>query len=322
MSNARTTPNGDYERCSPPSFLTSPSSDAGGNRIQPDSTIPCFMSACDETPRTSGSAQSPHQATATKNPDLPNLSELVLRPDYSQRVGAMAEKIAEAADQAELLALLRKSTRVLGAESAAFVSFVRDDTTVSSCRFMLACEPGWAQRYLELGCIEHDPWMAYAAHHSAPTIASQLIVSAAEAQQVVDLAIGYGFASAALVPVHSGSGQPRVSLLCLGSSRAGYFEDSGFGRLRLGARLIAAELHDWWLVRLQRDFIDRSRITKADIELLRHEYLGHSSKRIAAELRTSPTAINSRFQRMILKLGVANRRMAARLALECGLLLE
>ena len=80
-------------------------------------------------------------------------------------------------------------------------------------------------------------------------------------------------------------------------------------------------MHDWWLARIRRELIVKARITQADLELLRHEYQGHSSKRIAAELQVSKSSTNSRFQRMNMKLGVPNRRLAARLAVECGLLI-
>jgi DNA-binding CsgD family transcriptional regulator len=175
--------------------------------------------------------------------------------------------------------------------------------------------------YLDAGCFAHDPWLAYAAHHSEPIAASSLPVLDAEGQRVIALAQQNGFASAALVPAHSGTGHSRISLLCLGSTSPAFFEGEGFGRFRLGARLIAAELHDWWLARIRRELIVKARITQADLELLRHEHQGHSSKRIAAELHVSKSSINSRFQRMNMKLGVPNRRLAARLAVECGLLI-
>jgi DNA-binding NarL/FixJ family response regulator len=111
-------------------------------------------------------------------------------------------------------------------------------------------------------------------------------------------------------------------VLCLGSPALGHFESGGFGRFKIGARAMALELHDWWLARIRRDLIVKARITPSDLELLRHQRQGHSSKRIAAELHVSKSSINSRFQRMNTKLGVANRRMAARLASECGLMLE
>jgi DNA-binding CsgD family transcriptional regulator len=239
---------------------------------------------------------------------------------YVARVNAVIERIGAAHDQATVLGLLRTSASALGAENAVFVSFVRESTDISTCRFMLACEPGWCQRYLDADCLAHDPWLAYAAHHGEPVIASSLRAIDLEARRVIDLASQNGFASAVLVPVHSGAGHSRISLLCLGSSQPGYFEGEGYGRLRLGARLLAAELHDWWMARIRRELIVKARISAADLELLRHEYHGHSSKRIAAALQVSTSSINSRFQRMNTKLGVPNRRAAVKLVAECGLL--
>lgn len=253
--------------------------------------------------------------------ERPALAQTVVAADYTECIVAIAERIVEAQDQATVHALLTEGVRALGADIAVFVSFIRDNADLSACRFMLVCEPDWCRRYLDADCFAHDPWLAYAAHHSEPIPASSLPVLGAEGRRVIALAQQNGFASAALVPAHSGAGHSRISLLCLGSTRPGFFEGEGFGRFRLGARLIAAELHDWWLARIRRELIVKARITPADLELLRHEHQGHSSKRIAAELQVSKSSVNSRFQRMNMKLGVPNRRLATRLAVECGLLI-
>lgn len=261
------------------------------------------------------------ETSTPSTPEAPALSQIVAAAGYTERITAVAERIVEAKDQATVHALLTEGVRALGVENAVFVSFIRDNADLSACRFMLVCEPDWCRRYLDAGCFAHDPWLAYAAHHSEPISASSLPVLDAEGRRVIALAQQNGFTSAALVPAHSGAGHSRISLLCLGSTSPGFFEGEGFGRFRLGARLIAAEMHDWWLARIRRELIVKARITQADLELLRHEHQGHSSKRIAAELHVSKSSINSRFQRMNMKLGVPNRRLAARLAVECGLLI-
>ena len=46
-----------------------------------------------------------------------------------------------------------------------------------------------------------------------------------------------------------------------------------------------------------------------------------NNSQIARELQVSRESINSRFQRIIAKLGVRNRRAAARVAIECGLII-
>ncbi len=315
MSNEKKFPGVDCERSSPSSSRMRSTSSDGATTTPSASSTRCSTSTSSATPTSSGEASTP------ANPEAPALVQIVATTDYTERIAAVAERIAEARDQATVHALLTDGVHALGAEHAVFVSFIRNNADLSACRFMLVCEPGWCQRYLEAGCFAHDPWLAYAAHHSEPIPASAVPVLDAEGQRVIALAQRNGFASAALVPAHSGAGHSRISLLCLGSTQPGFFDGEGFGRFRLGARLIAAEMHDWWLARIRRELIVKARITQADLELLRHEQQGHSSKRIAAELRVSKSSINSRFQRMNMKLGVPNRRLAARLAVECGLLI-
>jgi DNA-binding NarL/FixJ family response regulator len=134
------------------------------------------------------------------------------------------------------------------------------------------------------------------------------------------LAVEAGFVSALLVPAHSGENNPRVSLLCLGHSTSGYFEAAGLARVRVNARLVASELHGWWLARIREQTLARSRITEEELDLLERFWLGQTSKRIGAELHLSQIAVNSRFQRLRTKLGVRSRKSAAKLAADCGLI--
>ena len=314
MSNEKKSPGVGCEHSSPSSSRTQSTSSDGATTTPSASSTPCSTSTSNATPTSSGETSTP------ATPEAPALAQIVAAAGYTERITGVAERIVEAKDQATVHALLTEAVHALGAENAVFVSFIRDNADLSACRFMLVCEPDWCRRYLDAGCFANDPWLTYAAHHSEPASASSLPVLDAEGQRVIALAQQNGFASAALVPAHSGAGHSRISLLCLGSTSPGFFEGEGFGRFRLGARLIAAELHDWWLARIRRELIVKARITQADLELLRHEHQGHSSKRIAAELHVSKSSINSRFQRMNMKLGVPNRRLAARLAVECGLL--
>jgi DNA-binding NarL/FixJ family response regulator len=218
--------------------------------------------------------------------------------------------------------LFRAGVAALGAERATFVSFIRDDATASACRFMIDCDPAWGRVYLEAGHFAHDPWLAYAAHNSEPVVANSLKVVDAEQLKVIDLARRAGFVSAVLVPAHSGAGHARISSLCLGSSIPGYFESAGLPTLRVSARMLAMELHDWWLTRLRRNLVVKARLSPGDVMLLQRHAQGHCSKKIAAELRVSKSSIDSRFQRMNAKLGVPHRRMAVKLAIECGLILK
>jgi DNA-binding CsgD family transcriptional regulator len=250
----------------------------------------------------------------------PTLWAIVTSPGYADRVSAAAERIASASDPAAAQRLLIDGIAVLCVQNAFFASFVRDSTDVASCRFMLACEPDGCRPNLEGDGLLQDPWLAYAAHHAAPVVARLLSAADRGGHELIAPAHRHGFASTLLVPAHSGPGHSRIGLLALGSPQAGFFEGEGLPRFRIGARALATELHDWWQARLRRELIARSRITPAELDLLRHEHCGHSSKLIARALDVSPCAIDSRFQRINARLGVANRRAAVRLAVECGLL--
>lgn len=137
---------------------------------------------------------------------------------------------------------------------------------------------------------------------------------------IVELAEQFGFRSGVIVPAPSSGGLSRVGVLCLGSGTPGFFEGEGFAALKVAARSLAMELHEWWIGQIKRELITNARITEDDLVLLQHERLGHSTKTIAAALDTSASSIDSRFQRVNQKLGVPSRKAAATLAAEYGLI--
>ena len=80
------------------------------------------------------------------------------------------------------------------------------------------------------------------------------------------------------------------------------------------------ELHEWWLARLRDELIERTGINEMDRAMLERERLGQNTKEIARELGSNVRAINSRYQRLCLKLGVTSRKAAVQLAAEYGLI--
>ena len=300
--------------CTSPTVCASSS---GATTTRLASSIPCFTPASSATATPSGESA----AEAAPSPAVTLLAH-VADENFAARIASIAGRVLAASDQAAVHALFREGVTSLGASCAVFVSFVRDPTRLSACRFMLACDPAWGRAYVQDGNFAHDPWLAYAADHSEPIVASALNVFDTEHRRVLDLAARAGFVSTVLIPAHSGGGHSRISVLCLGSSTQGYFEGAGLAQLRVSARMLALELHDWWLSRTRRDLIASARITPGDLILLQHQCQGHSSKRIAAELHVSKGSINSRFQRMNGKLGVGTRRKALQVAIECGLVLR
>jgi hypothetical protein len=235
-------------------------------------------------------------------------------------VNQIVQQIPEARDQAEAVELLEEATLRMGAEVSAFVSFIRDDDSYESYRFLLACDPLWCFEYEECAWYANDPWLAYALTHSEPIRGAEIPVSTEAQRAVVRLAERFGFRSTVIVPAPSCGGLSRLGVLGLGSSTPGFFEGDGFTALKLVARTAAMELHEWWVAQIKRELVAKARITEEDLVLLAHEWQGHSTKHIARELNTSPGSIDSRFQRVNAKLGVPNRKAAARLAAEYGLI--
>jgi DNA-binding CsgD family transcriptional regulator len=241
-------------------------------------------------------------------------------PGYAARVLDLIGCIEGAPSKPAALTLFREVVECFGADAAWFLSFIRDDATSASYRFLLACDPVWATEYARQGWSADDPWLRYAAQATEPIRASELTDLSLRERTVVASSANYGFRSALIAPTPSSGGQSRLGVLCIGSSTEGFFEDEGYRTAKLLARCLAMELHGWWLGQIKTELIQRSRISDADLALLRYEEAGHSSKAIAADLGTEAKTIDCRFQRVCAKLGAANRRAAVRIAKLYGLI--
>lgn len=259
-------------------------------------------------------------------PSLENHAEpatllaLTSQADYASRVSQIVQQVPAAADEAQALGLLAEAAHHLGADVAAFVSFIRDDGSHESYRFLLACDPVWCYEYEKRSWYASDPWLTYALTHTEPVRSTQIAITSKQQRAVLDLATEFGFRSAVIVPAPSSGGLTRVGVLCLGSRTPDFFEDQGFVALKVSARGLAMELHEWWIGQIKRELITEAHISEDDLVLLRHERQGHSTKAIAAQLATTACSIDSRFQRLNQKLGAPNRKAAAIIAAEYGLI--
>ena len=250
---------------------------------------------------------------------MKSLADIVSDGTWRARLTDIAECVARASEPVEIQALLHMATLELGAERSFFAS-IKGEGRDAHFAFILDCDASWWHRY-RFGCGLHShPWFTYAARHSVPTTGTDLGASAPEHQTIIDNAVAAGFASTALIPVHSGQWERRVGLLCLGHSSVGYFEDPSFTSVVVAARSLALELHARWSDHERVQLSQRTRLSEPEIRLLERHCAGRSSKQIAEELNVSCQSINSRFQRIIAKLGVRNRREAMRLAIDCGLI--
>lgn len=217
------------------------------------------------------------------------------------------------------LSYFREAVAALGADAGVFLSCVKDDATKTSYRSLLACDPSWAAEYVKRGWCARDPWLRHATQQTEPVRTSELDLLPGE-DDFVETSAALGFASALIVPAHTSAGSSRVGVLCIGSHQRGFFDGEGYARIRVLARALAMELHRWLLRALRDELLATSRITPAEIELLRHEEAGHTSKVIAAALNIEAKTVDCRFQRLSAKLDAPDRRSAARIARLYGLL--
>lgn len=252
------------------------------------------------------------------NGELFSLAALMRAPDYAARVLEILPAVGDAPTADIAVELFREVLVLLGADAGVFMSYLRDDSTRASYRSLLACDPLWALEYAKRNWHDNDPWLRYATYETEPLLASELQLHASE-ESFAATSASLGFASAVIAPAPTSAGSSRVGVLCLGSHNLGFFNDEAFPKIRVIARALAMELHRWLFKTIRQELLVKSRVTPADLDLLRHEEAGHTSKVIAAALNIEPKTVDCRFQRVSAKLDAPDRRTAARIARLYGL---
>ncbi|MDQ2736397.1 MAG: autoinducer binding domain-containing protein [Pseudomonadota bacterium] len=254
-------------------------------------------------------------------PDAPRrLQDVTTADGYAARALEVIQRVSSAEDDAAVIEVLYEAKQALGVEHAAFVSFVRDDDSKESFRFFLACDPVWCLKYQQQGWYAQDAWLLYAATNSEPICGSKIPLRTKAQREAQELAVRHGIVSAYLVPAPASGGLSRLGVLGLGSSQEGYFECEAVASLKLLARALAMELHEWWIRRVRQEIIATHRLKPDDLLLLAMERQGLSTKEIVEALGVSASSVDCRFQRLATKFNMPNRRATARLAAEYGLI--
>lgn len=259
-------------------------------------------------------------SSSPESPPSRPLREVVAAPAYLDAIRDVALRMVAAANMAELLRLLTQGIKGLGARHGYFATYVRDDHGFGPCRTLLACDPEWALEYERDGHFAADPWLDYAATHSAPTLSSDIAVAAGAESATVDLARRFGFQSVVIVPTPAGGGSNRVGALVTGSPQRGYFEDAGYAAFRLAARVLAMELSESSRRVARSELIAANGLTHDELMLLQQARRGLSSKDLALRTGLSDQAVDCRFKRLLPKFRVHSRAEAVRLAADHGLI--
>jgi len=234
-------------------------------------------------------------------------------PAHPLRVLHLLPDIAKAASEQAAVELLWRAVRTLGADAGVFVSAIKEEAARMSIRSLLACDPRWAHQYANANWHDHDPWLRHALDSQTPIRGEELRVRLDE-REFIEKSTTLGFASSIVVPAPTCFGGARYGVLVLGSNHAQCFANGDYEMLRIVSRALAMELHEWLLRALREDLLERSGITPDEIDLLRHEAAGHTSKMIAAALGVKPRAVDYRFQCVSAKLNAPDRRTAMRIA--------
>lgn len=235
------------------------------------------------------------------------------------RVLEFLPSIRRAGSSERALELFGQLVRMLGAGSGVFLSAIKDDASRSSIRSLLACDPLWAVEYSRVDWHDGDPWLRHALENQTPIRGTEMSVRPSE-EAFVHRSSSLGFASSIIVPAPTSFGAARFGVLILGSSNPSYFDNEGHALIQIVARALAMELHEWLLQAVRDDLLDRSRLTPAEIDLLRHEAAGHTSKMIAAAASVKAQTVDGWFQRVNTKLNAPDRRTAMRVARLYGLI--
>ena len=240
--------------------------------------------------------------------------------NYLARVHEAILGIAMATDAAQVLQGLNDAIGHMGADVSAWCTCIEEAHGRGAYRYLLACDPRWCLEYEQNRAFLHDPWLAYGRRHADPILARDIPTANAEQRAVVDLAQAFGFKSTVVVPVPAGNGIRRVGVLYLGSATSSFFESAGYPTFSIVARSLGSELQAWWLRAMRARLIEDWRLTDLELLLLARERQGVGSKKIARELGSPVGTIDCRISRIMARLGVANRKAAAELAAEYGII--
>lgn len=252
--------------------------------------------------------------------DPSSMHGLAADPGYPAHALAAIMQINRAKDPVDLLEGLVVATAAIGATAGLYTAAIPEAGNGRSSFTLFACHPGFALRQTRLAPLQEHPWFRFASTHTTVGTDRHVLLRDAADAEAIELSRQYGFRSCLVVPTPAGADLGKREMLCLGSNTEDDFEGEGSRVVRMLARSLAAELHDWVFRHLGQSLRHAAHLQETDIELLRLEREGLTTKEIARRTGMSWAAVDSRFYRMNVRLACANRKDSARRAAEYGLL--
>ena len=230
------------------------------------------------------------------------------------------EGIRSARHAADCLDRLFQATQAIGATASLYSVLIPEQGPELSSITLFACDPAFAQQHFDNGPVTGHPWVRFARTHTAPGTSRQVPIGTDADAAAIDRARAFGFSSCLIVPTMAGADLERVELLCLGKAVEDAFEGDDQHLVRMLARSLAAELHDWFSIHLGAGLRRAARLQPLDVQLLSFEREGLSTKQISQRTGMTMAAIDSRFQRINQRLNCPSRKASARRAAEHSVL--
>lgn len=232
-----------------------------------------------------------------------------------------AQVLATTRSTAGAIRALGLTASAFGGNGAVFSHVVQHDADLTVASTLVSLDEGVIDTSNDEPWLENlSTWILAIAGQDGVVVGNGSLDMPPASPPDIDSAGALVFASTIAVPAPSRVGPSRVSVLCIGSTQRDFFDAQTCALLRPLATGMAMELSAWSLQQLRAGLLAKARISDVDLELLRHEAQGHSSKVIARHMDADLEAVDSRFKRLNRRLGVAFRSDAVRIARLYGLI--
>lgn len=233
---------------------------------------------------------------------------------------SVLEKVDRSKSAAELAVILNEVNERFNLVASVFTSFTREDETFDSYRHVIACPSAWCNQYTAKRWFAIDPCLIYAQQNSEPALVDSIPVRTQGQKALMAAAREFGFESGAVFPAHSAGGRIRMGVLYVAAGDRGSIDVETLQKCKHVFRSLATEMLEWWLRKTREELVSKVRLTDVEMQLLRYELEGYSTKAIALKTGMTPNSIDARFRRIALRFGENSRRVVAERAYEVGIL--
>lgn len=249
-----------------------------------------------------------------------SLEEVIAEPGFANRINALIGRIPSLEHASEVTEVVGEAAKVMGCNGAVFTSFMREDDSVESYRYNVACAQHWCNVYSAQRWSAIDPYLTYAQIHNEPIAGDDIPLRNEQEHEFRRQADEIGFKSIAIVPSHTAGGRSRMGVLYMTSADPLYFTKASIPNAKMFLRSVASEVLDWWTCKIRDELLRKVQLREDEIELLRLTRQGLSSKEIARLCSVRPGTIDTRLARISMRFNAPNRWIAAKMAYEHGLL--